>query len=104
MLIEASLEGNFEVAKYLVEMGADVNYVGPLGWTALMYACVNRHFNIIKLLVEKGADVNAQHQDGFTPIMMSMLNAETQEIQNYLIAHGADLQYAGNWLRARGII
>ena len=65
---------NYQLAKYLLEKGADPNIATKGGWTPLYLATDNRnieggdypvpkgdmdHLDIIKLLLEKGADPNS---------------------------------------------
>jgi len=57
-LMYAAQGGHFQVAKLLVENGADVNKQD--GMTALMYAAQRGRFEVAKLLVENGADINKQ--------------------------------------------
>lgn len=104
LLMNMSLRGKYDIVDYLISQGADVNYSCPLGWTALMLACTNQHFNIVKLLISNGANVNAQATNGFTPVMFVMLNVNTDEMREYLIQKGADMKYALNWLRSRGLL
>ncbi len=49
--------GNTPVVKALVEAGANINRVRPLGQTALKAAVINQHIEPIRFLLEKGADV-----------------------------------------------
>ena len=55
---------SFEVAKLLVENGADVNAKSPWGYTPLSNA---RTVKMAKLLIDNGADVNAISDGGDTP-------------------------------------
>lgn len=103
LLIKSSMQGNVDQVQHLICKGADVNYSCPLGWTALMLACANRHFQIVKILVGHGAHVNAQHNNGFNPVMFTMLNPGTDEMRDFLVEKGADMEYAFNWLKARGL-
>lgn len=44
-----------DVARILIESGADMNIPGKNGWTQLHVASRNDHFNMVKLLIEYGA-------------------------------------------------
>jgi len=52
--------GHFEIAKYLLEEGADPNHVNKLGESALHQAADNNKVNVAKLLLKYGADPNLQ--------------------------------------------
>ena len=55
----AATKGQLEMAKYLVEHGADVNYVHPVTqWTAFHLAAFDNYDSIVKYLAEHGADIN----------------------------------------------
>ncbi len=62
-----SLESNrFEIARLLIDAGADVNAVMPagLGWTILyasVYAGVSLSLEILQMLLERGADPNVKY-------------------------------------------
>ena len=44
---------NFEIIKFLVENGADLNDKSPEGYTPLLYAIENDNRQIIDYLIEK---------------------------------------------------
>ena len=55
--------GHTEVARLLIEAGADVNAKGgfrPIIATPLEWASTYGHTDIVKLLIAEGADVNAE--------------------------------------------
>ena len=51
------------VIKFLIEKGANVNYVQYNGETTLMAAASINNEEIVKLLIEKGANVNAEDKE-----------------------------------------
>jgi len=57
-LLFAAREGSLDVAKVLVDAGADVNLQDPDLVSPVVTAIVNGHYDIAAYLVEKGADVN----------------------------------------------
>ena len=75
-LIEASRKGHKEIAKLLIENGADVNckleYTTDIesieGWTSLHVAAAKGHKVIAELLIIKGADVNAMDDTRRSPL------------------------------------
>lgn len=50
---------NFEVVKFLVENGADINRLDSSRKNALHYALIKNNFQITKFLLENGIDCNA---------------------------------------------
>ena len=67
-LITAALFGKTEIAKALIEGGADLNAVNNEGSTALMTAAVFCRTDIVKMLLEHGADKTIANQRGSTPL------------------------------------
>ena len=61
-LVGTAVLGDVNSVRLLLDHGADVNTVDPLGRTPLMYAAASDLLPLdeIKLLVERGADVNAR--------------------------------------------
>ena len=57
---------NPEIAKFLIENGADVNAIDVCNDTPLHYV---ENLEIAKLLLENGANVNAVDNGGSTPII-----------------------------------
>lgn len=69
----ASREGNYEIAKILIEGGANVNAVDNEGWTPLMRANLNGHYQIVDLLITKGANASGLNNVGESVIMHATL-------------------------------
>lgn len=88
--------GDVNNVRLVLDHGADVNAVDPLGRTPLMYAAASDLLNldVVKLLVERGADVNAKsgHKQGgdtgLSVLDIAKLHGETPIVQ-YLIKSGA---------------
>ncbi len=83
--------GSLEVAKFLIENGADVNANGENGSTPLHQAVLKHNTNIVTLLISKKADVNAQTTAKITPLMLACGIAYDYEIARILIESGADV-------------
>ena len=66
-LITASLFGKTEMAKLLIEAGADVNFQNNDESTALHVAAFFCRPDVVKLLLEKGADKSLKNKYGQTP-------------------------------------
>ena len=67
-LMMASLRGQLDMVKKLIERGADVN---KTGWTPLHYAATRSHDEIVNLLLEEHAYIDAESPNGTTPLMMA---------------------------------
>jgi ankyrin repeat protein len=69
----ACREGFYEIAKILIENGADVNSVDNEGWTPLMRANINGHHELVALLVAKGVQSGGLNYTGESAIMHATL-------------------------------
>ena len=65
----------FDIAKWFLENGANVNFADPEGNTALHYA-IKRKYKIeqIRLLLQFGAGFNKENKDGISPKKIAELN------------------------------
>jgi len=84
--------GHYEIVKYLVEKGADVNIPSSNSFQVapIHSATAISNYDIIKLLIKNGADVNAKQQSGVIPLHSAAHNGQS-EIIKLLIDHGADV-------------
>ena len=88
--------GDVNAVRLLLDHGANVNAVDPLGRTALMYAAASDLLPLdeVRLLVERGADVNAKDahkqsgDSGLTVLDIARLHGETPVVEQ-LIKYGA---------------
>ena len=60
-----------EAARYLVELGVDVNAADEEGNTALHRAALNGLDPVVQLLVERGASIDVTNKLGQTPLMLT---------------------------------
>lgn len=60
-LVEAAYRGDHDEVKRLIELGADVEKIGPEKWTALMQAAGNGHEDIVHDLLDAGAFINREN-------------------------------------------
>jgi ankyrin repeat protein len=93
-LMIAAAEGKENLAKLLVEYGADVNAKDLYGDTALMWAVHGGHLNVVEFLVEHGANVNAAAtyitNAGSTALIYASEKGHVNVVK-YLIKHGANI-------------
>ena len=61
-----------EIAKLLIEYGADMNLPNRTGWTPLHKASYDGFADVVHLLLDHGADVNAKKQDHWTALHIAI--------------------------------
>ncbi len=83
--------GHEAIARYLLEMGAQVNAEArnPQRVTALHAAMARRNGRLVGELLAWGAAVNHQQAGGFTPLHEAAFHGDG-ELAEMLLAHGAD--------------
>ena len=95
-LIIAARKGYLDIAKLLIEKGADINAADSCGYSILMEACRSGHIDIAKYLIEKGADVNARDMFSRTALMFANNTNRSEEdcikLMKLLIENGADTE------------
>lgn len=94
-LHEAAYRGHADIAKFLLDRGADINVSNNPGLTPLHYAAMNyfsrySSLDIVVMLIDKGADVNAKGSGGDRPIHTPALNCNLEMIR-LLVEKGADV-------------
>jgi ankyrin repeat protein len=91
LLFQASTAGHLEIAKMLVEHGADVNFKHKTsGSTPLIAACENGNKEIVELLIQRDADLNAKDKMGWSALSKTSFNGY-KDICELLIEKGADV-------------
>jgi ankyrin repeat protein len=94
----ASLSGNVEVSRVLVEHGADVRAQNKEGSTPLHLASRHGTVGVARFLLEQGADVATEDNEGLTPLHLASREGY-MGVEKLLIEHGADVTaryYLGN--------
>lgn len=99
-LHEAARNGQFPVAEWLLNAGANVNArTLPVrdereGCCPLHEAAMSGHTSIVRLLLDHQAKINAKTSDGFTPLMCAVERDHT-EVVELLISRGANVNLKG---------
>lgn len=93
-LILACYRGNAEVATFLVNNGADINYSNEMG-TPLLAAVVKNNVAIAKLLIEKNANIEAKDANGTTALIYAAM-FKNHEISTLLIQSKANCETKDN--------
>lgn len=86
-LIAAAQRGYTDIVGALLDGGAKIND-SDHGFTALHAAVSNSNLETVKLLVSRGANINASNNIQCTPLALAKKRT-SEEIQKYLIEHGA---------------
>jgi ankyrin repeat protein len=83
--------GQFEIARYLVLKGADVNQHSNNGFRVfpIHSATAGNYTDIARVLIENGANVNVRQQAGATPLHSAAQNGNL-ELLILLLEHGAE--------------
>lgn len=86
-LHNAVVAGHYEVAKYLIEAGCDINVQDSDGWTPLHCAASCNNLQLVKLLIENGGLIYATTTSDYsTPSMKCEENEEGfEECYKYLM-------------------
>lgn len=85
---------NTEVARKLIEKGANVNQLDSSQRTTLYQPAVNGDIEITKILVKNNADVNAEDLARLTALYNAAANGH-EEVAKYLMENGADVKKNG---------
>jgi ankyrin repeat protein len=83
-----------EIAKLLIERGANVDSKTSTRETPLHVATENNEYSIAQLLVTKGALVNEKNTKGETPLLIASRNKKGLGIVRLLLENGADINAA----------
>ena len=85
----ACMRAHWDVARYLIERGADVNVVGGDGGTQINWAVHHDNVEIVKLMIEKRAKLNIRNQWGMTELHTAIWRGNIHAV-DYLLDHGSD--------------
>jgi uncharacterized protein len=85
-LMLAAITNQLQLAKVLIEQGADVN---KPGWTPLHYAASKGHREMMRLLLDNDAYIDSESANGTTPLMMAAFSTSPLAVK-LLLEEGAD--------------
>lgn len=92
-LILVVLSGDLEVARILMDYGADVEKVDLCGASPVHRAARCGHLEMLRLLIENGASVRSVDPRGTSPLQMAVY-WNYLEMVALLVKNGADLNQA----------
>lgn len=90
VLIRAAQGGHEEAVKLLLTAGADINYRGVMGKTALYNAIENDRPAVAELLLNRDADANIANMAGTMPLMEAARRGN-RELAQLLLTKGANI-------------
>ena len=93
-LILACYRGNTEVAQFLIENGANLNYNSTMG-TPLMAAVVKGNVEIVNLLLKKNVTIEQKDGNGTTALIYAAM-FKNHEIAKLLIQRKASYETKDN--------
>ncbi len=85
----AAIRAHWDIAKYLIEKGADLNVVGGDGGTQINWAVHHDNVDIVKILIDKGARLNIRNQWGMTELHTAIWRGNIHVVE-YLLDHGSN--------------
>jgi ankyrin repeat protein len=94
--ITSSRRGNVQVARLLIEHGANAQHVNSDGATPLHHAAQatwepSRQMEMVQLLIKCGASIHATNYDGDTPLHRAAGQGAIRQVIQGLIECGADI-------------
>ncbi len=88
-LLNAAMNGQIDLVKYLIVMGADKEARNENGYTPLHMASYKGHLSTVEFLIAKGADKEAKDKNhGTTPLLVASLHGHLSLVK-YLLDKGA---------------
>lgn len=90
LLHRAVSKAQFEIARLLIDAGADLERPNHAGWTALTRADADNRLDFVDLFLASGADPNARFRHGFTALHRAARSADP-ELCRELLLGGADV-------------
>jgi ankyrin repeat protein len=87
---------NIEVAKLLIEKGANIDFQNDNGISPLMVAIAGNLYELIKLLIYLNVNIDNKTIDGDTPLIFAVKYKNPVDIINLLLEKGADPSIKNN--------
>jgi hypothetical protein len=93
----AAMDGNVEIARLLLQNGAEVNAKSNRGYTPLHYAAEqDDNVDVLHLLVENGVDLEAQANNGWRALHSAARNGNLPFIQELISRYHVDINAREN--------
>jgi len=88
-LMYAASNDKIDIAKTLLDAGADVNAINKRRSTALIIAAWHGRVDIVEVLINAGADVSVKNKDGNTALKIAAEINDQKKITSLLVEAGA---------------
>ena len=98
-LITAAVFGELEIAKILINAGADLNFKNDEGSTPLITAAAFDHTDLAKLLIDSGANIDLTNNEGSTALMLAVLYSNIDIVKS-LLDKGANREITNKFGRS----
>ena len=85
----ACMRAHWDIVKFLIEKGADLNIVGGDGGTPINWAVNHDNVDMIKFLINHGAKLNIKNQWGMTELHTAVWRGNINVVE-FLLGHGSD--------------
>ena len=79
----AATHGDIYMVEELIKLGADVNWIGRNGFTALHYAASGGYKSIVRTLLDKEAEITVNY-DWRSPVHLACLNGRSDVLKELL--------------------
>ena len=99
-LIQAAIINSASKTKILLNAGAKVDFTDLTGRTALFWAADNDNLELCDLLLKHNANPNA-YSSGGQPLLVMPLMKKQQAVKKSLVASGAKLDFAQDFLNTK---
>ena len=90
LLLLASQFGDLEIARLLIDSGADTSVTDESGWAPLHVAAWRGHETVARLLIDRGTDASVSNIHGSTPLHFAARNGN-EAVARVLVGSGADV-------------
>lgn len=96
----AAMCGRVNIARLLLQHGADPNATDIEMCTPLHVACFDDFPKIVELLLISGANANVKTKSGSTPLFLAVDYAGSLEVVRILLTYGASLREKAKLIRS----
>ena len=88
-LHRAARENRVDIARALIDRGAEVDARNENGWTPLHWAAWDNSLEVARLLLDRGAEIDARNELGNTPLYWATWG-NSLDVARLLIERGAN--------------